>query len=449
MRRAALVLAGLAALASASAAHGAPPRVTATASDARGAAPLTVTLQASGDLATYHWDLGDGSTADGPTVQHVYGPGAFTAAVTARGLDGSTSQAQVKIAALALTLRARAVVPYRGHLGFRGRLIPVQKGVRVGLYLGSKRVARGLTRKDGRFRIGAPISAPGRYIARLEDTISNSVNVVVRPLLRTSFSGTGLVQHRLVFHARVRPAGSAKLRVRVWRGHRLIVNRTYSGRVRVPLPTGRVGAFRIRLDAIPTAGFVAATKKLRRTVFVPRLGVGSSGASVSVLERELARQHYALGGVDGYYGHDTYDAVVAFQKVHWLPRTGSVDARVWRILLASSAPTPRFGGDYIDVDKSRQVLFIVRNGRTVLVVPVSTGATGNTPIGRFSVYSKVPGFNSHAMYYSSFFIGGFAIHGYASVPTYPASHGCVRIPLWVATRVYGFALYGSAVVVHY
>ena len=59
-------------------------------------------------------------------------------------------------------------------------------------------------------------------------------------------------------------------------------------------------------------------------------------------------------------------------------------------------------------------------GRVVRVVHVSTGATGNTPVGRWHVYSKVSGFLPSGMYDSSFFLGAFAIHGFYSVPAYPA-----------------------------
>ena len=88
------------------------------------------------------------------------------------------------------------------------------------------------------------------------------------------------------------------------------------------------------------------------------------------------------------------------------------------------------------MDKTRQVLFEVRKGRVRRIVHVSTGATGNTPVGRWRVYLKTPGYNSLGMYYSLYFLRGFAIHGYASVPPYPASHGCVRLPLWFAPGIY-------------
>jgi lipoprotein-anchoring transpeptidase ErfK/SrfK len=70
------------------------------------------------------------------------------------------------------------------------------------------------------------------------------------------------------------------------------------------------------------------------------------------------------------------------------------------------------------------------------VIHVSTGATGNTPVGLWHVYRKTPGCNALGMYCSLYFLRGFAIHGYASVPPYPASHGCARLPAWFAPRLY-------------
>ena len=76
-----------------------------------------------------------------------------------------------------------------------------------------------------------------------------------------------------------------------------------------------------------------------------------------------------------------------------------------------------------------------------------TGATGNTPIGEWHVYRKVAGFD-WVLYYPSYFLRGFAVHGYPDVPPYPASHGCARIPMWVATKVYADIPEGSAVYVY-
>src|SRR5689334_25247455 len=100
----------VAALAFAPAAHAAPPTVTATATPTTGAAPLQVTLTAGGDAVGYHWDLGDGSTADGAVVQHTYAAGRFTARVTGTSATGETAQAAVGVTATGLTL----VGPGRG-----------------------------------------------------------------------------------------------------------------------------------------------------------------------------------------------------------------------------------------------------------------------------------------------------------------------------------------------
>jgi lipoprotein-anchoring transpeptidase ErfK/SrfK len=93
------------------------------------------------------------------------------------------------------------------------------------------------------------------------------------------------------------------------------------------------------------------------------------------------------------------------------------------------------------------VLFVVRGGKVTLVVATSTGATGNTPLGVWHVYRKVAGFD-WVLYYPSYWYRGFAVHGYPDVPPYPASHGCSRIPMWVATTVYGLMPDGSTVYVY-
>jgi hypothetical protein len=155
-----------------------------------------------------------------------------------------------------------------------------------------------------------------------------------------------------------------------------------------------------------------------------------------VLERRLHALHFALMRVDGYYGIDTYQAVMAFQKLRGLARTGRMDSGIWRRLSHAAIPRARVPrGTHIEVSKTRQVLFEVVNGKVARVAHVSTGLTGNTPVGSFRVYYLHPGYNAKGMYYSLFFHGNFAIHGYVSVPAYQASHGCVRTPIWYA---YGF-----------
>ena len=266
--------------------------------------------------------------------------------------------------------------------------------------------------------------------------------------LDTAFVGSGEIGRPLALTVRERPATAGPITVRVWRAGRLVAKRTGSERLRVRLSSRRATTYRVLVSVTPAQGYTPAQRALQQTVFVPALRLGSRGPSVLGLEQRLHQLHFALARVDGYYGFDTSDAVVAFQKLHGLPRTGSVDLRFWRELDRATIPRPRYGDDHVEVSKERQVLFIVRGGEVALILPVSTGATGNTPLGVWHVYSKVPGYNAVEMYYSSFFVGAFAIHGYHSVPPYPASHGCVRIPIWVAPRVYSLLDYGTTVYIY-
>jgi N-acetylmuramoyl-L-alanine amidase len=450
MRRAAMIGTALAFL-FVPAAHAAPPAVTAQASPATGAAPLTVTLTASGDVATYHWDLGDGTTADGPVVQHVYPAGKFVAHVTATSPVGETSQASVTITSYGLSLSAPHTAGYHQRALFHGRLVPGVKGARILLYRGITRVGSAKTEHGGRFSVRGRVGTPdAQYTARYGPAVSGPATVGVRPALTAAFSGSGQVGRPLLLVARERPAGAGTLTVRVWRGNHLFAKRSGTGRLRIRLSTRRAAVYRIRLTVVPTQGYVRGGTTISRAVYVPYLRVGSRGPSVYALEQRLHELHYDLWAADGYYGIDTADAVVAFQKLHGLARTGATDTRFWRALEVAHVPVPRHAGAglHVEVSKELQVLFLVRDGQVTLVLTVSTGATGNTPVGLWHVYSKVPGYNAKEMFYSSFFVGGFAIHGYHSVPTFAASHGCVRIPIWAAPHIYSLLGYGTAVYIY-
>ncbi len=445
MRRAAILVA---ALAFAPAAQAAPPTVTVRASPATGPAPLQVILTASGDAVLYHWDLGDGAAADGATVQHVYAAGLFTARVTATSAGGETAQAEVKATSLGLTLAAPHTGRYHQLLRFRGRLVPALRGARVALYRDGRRIASVRAGGNGRFAVRGRVGAPDKqYTARYGGAVSNAVALTVRPGLDATFRGSGRVGHPLVLTVRERPAAAGRITVRVWRSGRLLLTRRARGGLLLPLATARATAYRAVVSIEPASGYLPAGRTLQQIVFVPFLGPGSRGRGVYLLEHRLAELHYALAGLDGYYGGDTVDAVIAFQKVSGLPRTGSVDPRVWSRLQRAHGPRPRHGGDHVEVSKERQVLFLVRRGTVALIVPVSTGATGNTPVGVWHVYRRVAGWD-WVLWYPTYFVGAFAIHGYPDVPAYPASHGCVRVPMWVAPRLFAADSYGTTVYIY-
>jgi len=435
VRRALLLAAGLLPLTSAPA-HAVDCAT--SVSTARGPAPLTVTFTTMCEAA--RWSFGDGATAEGPTATHTYAAGAWRPQ-----LESATgSQALPTVAALGLTLRAAHAAAYEATVRFAGTIVPVAGGGRVSLWRGGRWIGSARTAADGSYAIATRLLVPGPYTAHFAGAVSAGLSVLVRPALDARLVGAGTVGSPLELAVTLRPGGAGRTRVQVRRGPRIVVDRFAR---RVPLDTSHETTYRIRVATTPARGFAGPGRELTATVALPALALGARGPSVAELERRLVARHYALAGVDASFGQDTFDAVLAFQSVHGLPRTGLVDRALWRLLEHRAVPAARYPGDHVEVDKARQVLFVVRGGKVALVVHVSTGATGNTPLGEWRVYRKVSGW-SWVLWYPSYFLRGFAIHGYPDVPAYPASHGCVRVPMWVATRLYAEIPYGSAIYIY-
>jgi L,D-transpeptidase catalytic domain/Putative peptidoglycan binding domain len=300
---------------------------------------------------------------------------------------------------------------------------------------GPEAVASGTSGPDGRYALEAVVRAPGTFVAQTAAAASPGVIVHVRPLLDARFEGLRILGAPLHLAGRLRPAGAGALTISAGGSTRTLPIDP-NGAFRARIPSRRRGRVCARVVIQPAAGFVEAWRRWCTRIETPTLSIGSRGAAVRYLGHPLARRRYALRGADRIYEDDTRDAVLAFQKVEGLARDGVAGPQVWHALLSARTPRPATGGTHIDVETTRQVLFEVRKGRVVKIIHVSTGATGNTPVGRRRIYLKTPGYNALGMYYSMYFLRGFAIHGYASVPPYPASHGCVRLPLWFAPRIY-------------
>ena len=182
------------------------------------------------------------------------------------------------------------------------------------------------------------------------------------------------------------------------------------------------------------------------------LGLGASGQSVRLLQSELNVLHYAVP-LSGILDEGTGRALVAYRKMTGLERIPYAGRRVFE-LLGRGAGSFRVlyphDGRHVESDLTRQVLAEIEPGGRVKSIYTMSSGKPSTPtvIGRFSVYRKEPGTNSHGMVESSYFISGYAIHGYAEVPTYAASHGCLRVPIPDAAAIYGWAHEGTPVDVY-
>lgn len=425
------------------------------ATPVRGPAPLTVTFTAGGDAVAYHWAFGDGTAADGPAAAHTFAAGRWTTTLTGQSSDGGTSSRSLVVTASALTLAAtKRAVRFARPSTFRGAVIPGERGVRVALVGPTGNVARTRTRANGSYVLHARVRRPGAYIARSVRGDSSPLTLRVVPQLSTRFAGSAARGSAYYFVARLVPAFSGRLTVTIKRGARAVLTRTFASRARIKLDTRRIANYTVRVETVPAAGYGRIARTLRARVLLPRLAYGLRSTAVADLGGRLRALHYAApAGVS--FDSRMLDAVYAFQKVHGLPRTGVVDNRFWSALAAATTPRPRYAGpaDHLEVDKSRQVLLIVRGGRVALVAPISTaGLPGTfTPVGRFAVYRKVSGFDPSplgTLYDPMYFTGGYAIHGNPSVPPYPASHGCVRVPMWIAPLLYATTPYDQTVYVY-
>jgi hypothetical protein len=229
-----------------------------------------------------------------------------------------------------------------------------------------------------------------------------------------------------------------------------------------PIRRGRAGLFRASFMT-RVEGRVAVRAVHRRTpelakvrsekirVGVRRPDVGSGGMLVRLLQRGLHRLHYVVPR-SGRYDSGTARAVMAYRKVRGMARSYSPSAAVLRGVLDRRGKFkvryPR-DGRHVEADISRQVLALIEGSDVKRIYHMSSGAPATpTVLGRFRVYRKSPGTNSHGMVHSSYFIGGYAIHGYASVPAYNASHGCLRVPIPNAWSIYQWVGMGTVVDVY-
>lgn len=171
----------------------------------------------------------------------------------------------------------------------------------------------------------------------------------------------------------------------------------------------------------------------------------SEGCLVRYLEYQLAALKYRPGPIDGVFDVRTRDAVYAFQKVEGLRSDGVVGARFWDSLVTAETPRPKLdeSGARAEVDLGRQVLFMIMDNQVRKIVHISSGKPQTATLwGHFEIDRKIPGWVGDTygttMYFTSFFDMNhrLAIHGYAKVPTYAASHGCVRVPIWMAEELY-------------
>ncbi|HVF78942.1 MAG TPA: L,D-transpeptidase family protein [Solirubrobacteraceae bacterium] len=195
--------------------------------------------------------------------------------------------------------------------------------------------------------------------------------------------------------------------------------------------------------------FIAKSRSI--DVIPRRVRPASGPASIRSLQRRLKRLGYVTGA-RGSFDARTARAVLAFRKVTGMARTTSASTGVMRAIARGKG---RFAikfpkhGRHIEADLSRQVIALISGGRVQRIYPVSSGAPSTPTVqGSFKVYSKTPGTNAKGMVHSAYFIRGYATHGFSPVPVYPASHGCLRVPIPDALSLFRWIRIGTPVDVY-
>ena len=184
----------------------------------------------------------------------------------------------------------------------------------------------------------------------------------------------------------------------------------------------------------------------------PDLREGNSGDAVKIFNKLLGNLGY-VNDENHTYDSATSRAVLAYRKVNNMSRKYSASVTIFK-KLAKGKGGYRLkhpdAGKHVEADLSRQVMVLAKGDKVDEIYTVSTGkSTTPTILGDFHFYRKEPGYNSHEMYYSVYFSGGYATHGYSDVPDYPASHGCIRNPIPDSKHIYDWIDIGDPIFVYH
>jgi lipoprotein-anchoring transpeptidase ErfK/SrfK len=186
---------------------------------------------------------------------------------------------------------------------------------------------------------------------------------------------------------------------------------------------------------------------------------------VKAVQTQLASLHYYLGAIDGERGRQFHSAVMAFQKVQGIGADGIVGKATLAALKAPKSPTLKASSpsERVEVDLTKQVLYVVKNGAITRILPVSSGngetyrqksgrtAKALSPVGWYTIQRRIVGVREAdlgTLYDPQYFYRGWAIHGSNSVPPWPASHGCIRVTRSDAKYLLGALHVGMSVYVY-
>jgi L,D-transpeptidase catalytic domain len=296
----------------------------------------------------------------------------------------------------------------------------------------------------------AASAAPAAWAA--PDFLTSTESRLAGTTLSLAGRGDAELLHRVKLRGRVPiPGPDQWVTVTIWREGKVIRTRT----LRADPATG---AYRMRVRLKGCCRYVAravhgsdVSNSVPFQATVPAELEGGTPQTL-LFNRLLRRAGYHMPDeLSDQEDWATGLAVMAMRKTLDLTRTESYHPDLFELLLRGEGgfePVHTEEGRHVEVDVSRQVMALVEDGKATDVFHVSTGA-GGTPTGEWQFYSYGPGYNAKGMYYSIYYDGNYATHGYSSVPTYPASHGCTRNPIPYSVFIYDWIDLGDTIYVYY
>jgi hypothetical protein len=295
---------------------------------------------------------------------------------------------------------------------------------------GRRAVPRAQVELKGVFPLdGGLVTVPGRTIY---------VSGAVRPYVSGQVVHVLLAQDgKILINRRVRLRGGRK-------GHPGF----FKARMASPVAGG------IRIDVVHRATRRMARLYVRRGigVLIPRASFGSTGPFVRLMQERLSLLHFYIP-LTGVYDSGTGLALDAYHRLLGWGTSQTLDSRTINALLDWRGTFHvRFPGHgrHAEGDLTKQLLALINGNHVYWIFPVSSGKPSTpTILGDYQIYYRDPGYNSEGMYYSDYFIRGYAIHGYDPAPDYPASHGCIRLPIVDAISVYNWLALGDWVDTYY
>jgi hypothetical protein len=315
----------------------------------------------------------------------------------------------------------------------------------------------------GLLAVGAPVPAsasPGDGGDKQVKKVRSAVKIKPHGLR----GGRAKIMSRITIGGNVKPwSPGQRLRVRFFHNARQFMSRS----VKVKKGPGKYGTFRTSIltkkggkyaaqaryygkggpNPVAPDSTVRKSWKVRFTSLSP----GQCGRTIRGFRRAL-NDLAVVPSNNNCFDGKMQRAVLAYRKMNSLGRSPVASKTVvekvfnrqgrYRVRRADL-------GDHMETSLSKQVLVFAKGKRPYAIFPIASGAPATpTILGTFSVYRKDPGYNSLGMYYSSYFIRGYAIHGYQSVPNYPASHGCLRTFIADQPRIYEKTFIGQPIYVY-